>query len=103
MVLVNDNWEDIKDLQDISKIIREYFNTDLADKLDELIPKHTDEEYDGLMWDYEIKCDRVTNLQNDVSNLEDENERLEDKLIGAENKIAELENKISELETKHED
>ena len=96
MILVNDNWEEVRELQDVSKIIREYFNEDLADELDKLIPEHTDEEYDGLMWDYESKCDRVTNLQNDISNLED-------KLIGAENKIAELETKITELESANED
>ena len=48
MILVNDNWEQVNDLQDVSKIVREYFNEDLADELDKIIPKHTDEEYEGL-------------------------------------------------------
>ena len=96
MILVNEYWEEVRDLQDVSKIIREYFNTDLADELDKLIPEHTDDEYDGLMWDYERKCDKVTDLENEISDLEKENERLEEK-------VEELEDKITELESRNED
>ena len=91
MILVNDNWEEVRDLQDVSKIIREYFNTDLSDELDKLIPEHTDEEYEGLMWDYESKCDKVTYLENEISDLEKENERLEEKIEDLETKIEEIE------------
>lgn len=48
MVLINDNWEEVRDLEDVSKIIREYFNKDLADEMDKMIAEHTDEEYSGL-------------------------------------------------------
>lgn len=80
MIYINDHWEEVKDLQDVSKVIREYFNEHLADKLDELIPEHTDEEYEDLECDYERKCDKVTDLENEISDLEKENERLEDKI-----------------------
>ena len=96
MILVNDNWEEVRDLQDVSKIVREYFNEDLADELDKLIPERTDEEYENLMWDYDRKCDKVTDLENEISDLEKENKRLEEK-------VEELEDKISELESKDED
>ena len=43
MVLINDNWEEVRDLEDVSKIIREYFNEDLADEMDKTIPERTDE------------------------------------------------------------
>lgn len=89
MILVNDNWEEVRDLQDISRIIRENYNYDLADELDKLIPEHTDEEYEGLQWDYDRKCDKVTDLENELSDLEKENERLEDR-------IEELEEKLNE-------
>lgn len=80
MILVNDNWEQIYDLQDVSKIIRENYNEDLADELDKLIPEHTDEEYEGLQWDYDQKCDKVTDLKNEIYDLEKEIERLEIKI-----------------------
>lgn len=41
MILINNNWEQIDDLHDVSKIIRENYNGDLADELDKLIPEHT--------------------------------------------------------------
>ena len=80
MILVNDNWEQIYDLQDVSKIIRENYNRDLADELDKLIPEHTDEEYEGLQWDYDQKCDKITDLENEIDDLEKEIERLESKI-----------------------
>ena len=86
MILVNDNWEQIYDLQDVSKIIRENYNRDLADELDELIPEHTDKEYEGLQWDYDQKCDKITDLENEIDDLEKEIERLESKIEELESK-----------------
>ena len=80
MILVNDNWEQVYDLQDVSKIIRENYNRDLADELDELIPEHTDREYEALQWDYDQKCDKVTDLENEIDDLEKEIERLESEI-----------------------
>ena len=80
MILVNDNWEQIHDLQDVSKIIREYYNRDLADELDELIPKHTDEEYEELEWRYEQEHDKVLELVDEIDELREEIERLESKI-----------------------
>ena len=80
MILVNDNWEQIYDLQDVSKIIREYYNRDLADELDKLIPEHMDEEYEGLkeeLWDKENIID---DLESELSTLELENEQLQRKI-----------------------
>ncbi len=91
MILVNDNWEQVRDLQDISKIIRENYNRDLADKLDKLIPEHTDEEYEVLQWDFDLKCEKISDLEDEISSLESENESLE-------NKIEELKHRIIELE-----
>lgn len=77
MILVNDNWEQIYDLQDVSKIIRENYNEDLADELDELIPEHTASEYENLQWDYYEKCDKLTDLENEIDDLKEEIERTE--------------------------
>ena len=37
MLLIEDHWELVDSLNDISRVIREYYNPELADKLDELI------------------------------------------------------------------
>ena len=80
MILVNDNWEQIHDLQDVSKIIKEYYNRDLADELDKLIPEHTDEEYEGLKDELWEKENRIDDLEGELSTLELENEQLQRKI-----------------------
>lgn len=83
MVLINDNWEEVRDLEDISKIVREYFNEDLADEMDKMIPEHTDEEYWDLEWQLEEK-------DGDITSLKDENDTLENRIKILEEKIEEL-------------
>ena len=87
MILINDNWEDVRDLKDISKIIREYYNRDLADEMDEMIHEHTDEEYRDLEWQLEEK-------DGDITSLEDENDTLKNRIEILEDKIEELEEKL---------
>ena len=44
MIHIEDHWETVDSLQDISRIIREYYNRDLANKMDELIDEYDEEE-----------------------------------------------------------
>lgn len=37
MLRINGHWESVSSLQDVSKIIREYYNRELADEMDKLI------------------------------------------------------------------
>ena len=39
MIKVNEHWEKVETLSDISRVIREYYNNELADKMDELIDR----------------------------------------------------------------
>lgn len=87
MVLINDNWEEVRDLEDVSKIIREYFNEDLADEMDKMIPEHTDEEYQDLEWQLEEK-------DGDITSLKDENDTLENRIEVLEEKIEKLEEEM---------
>ena len=80
MILVNGYWEQIYDLQDISKIIRENYNKDLADELDRLIPQHTDDDYLELNDKYEKSEDRDYDLANRVNLLECKVDELEDRI-----------------------
>lgn len=84
MVLINDNWEEVRDLEDVSKIIREYFNEDLAYEMDKMIPEHTDKEYRDLEWQLEEK-------DGDITSLEDKNDTLKNRIEILEDKIEELE------------
>lgn len=89
MVLINDSWEEVRDLEDVSKIIREYFNEDLADEMDKMIPEHTDEEYQDLEWQLEEK-------DGDITSLKDENDTLENRIEVLEEKIEKLEEGMEE-------
>ena len=89
MILVNDNWKQIHDLQDVSKIIKEYYNRDLADELDKLIPEHTDEEYEGLKDELWEKENRIDDLEGELSTLELENEQLQRKIDDLEMQLKE--------------
>ena len=89
MVLINDNWGKVRDLEDISEIIREYFNEDLADEMDKMIPEHTDEEYWDLEWQLKEKDD-------DITSLKDENNTLENRIEVLEEKIEKLEEEMEE-------
>lgn len=86
MILINDNWEQIDNLHDVSKIIREYYNRELADKMDRLIPEHTDIQYKSLIWELREKEDEIFELENDVDDLESEIDYLEIKIKELENK-----------------
>jgi hypothetical protein len=79
MILVKNIWLSVRNLQDISYIIREYYNRDLADELDKLIPEHSDQEY------YELEC-KLDDKDNKILVLEYEDERLENELEELKNK-----------------
>lgn len=55
MMYIEKHWETIDDLEDVARIIREYYNRELADELDKLIEEQ--EEY-------------INDLKNDIINLE---------------------------------
>ena len=51
MILINDTWIQVCDFQDVSNVIREYYNNDLANALDEIVKESEaiiDEEKNDL-------------------------------------------------------
>lgn len=55
MIYIEKHWETIDNLRDISRIVREYYNCELADELDELI-----DEQEGY----------IDDLKNEIINLD---------------------------------
>lgn len=70
MIKINGNLETIRDLNDVSYIIRTYYNEELADQLDDLIPTYTDDDY------YTLE-DRISELEDEIYYLESTIEELE--------------------------
>lgn len=89
MILINGNWEQVNNLQDVIRVIGEYYNDELAKAMEGLIPEHTDDEYYDLEFEISNKEDEIIGLENEIDNLQSEVERLEDK-------VSELEDKLSE-------
>lgn len=86
MILIRENWEQIRNLQDVSNIIREYYNSDLADEMDNLIPEHSDDEYEDLTFDLNNKEEKIISLEDEIDTLENKVETLEEKIEELENK-----------------
>ena len=79
MILINDIWHDPKDLDDVSKIIRELFNEELADKMDELVEVNDRDYEDRLKWkdnDIDDLNEEIDNLMNDIQDLQNEIDEL---------------------------
>lgn len=55
MIRIEGHWETLDTLEDVSRVIREYYNEELADELDKLIEEQ--EEY-------------INDLKNDIINLD---------------------------------
>lgn len=55
MMYIEGHWETVTSLEDVARIIREYYNRELADELDKLIDEQ--EEY-------------IVELKNDIINLD---------------------------------
>ena len=78
MILIEGNWEEVNDLQDVACLVRSYYNSDLADEIEKLTPIHSDEEYQELLDKvYDLEKENE-DLQNDE--LREEIEKLEDAL-----------------------
>ena len=91
MVYINEHWEEVRDLQDVSKIIREYFNEDLADELDKLIPEHTDDEYYDLESQLSDKDFEISTLEDDISYKDGELDRQDEEIEDLKKEIEKLE------------
>ena len=86
MILIGENWEKIRNLQDVSNIIREYYNSDLADEMDNLIPEHSDDEYEDLAFDLNNKEEKIISLEDEIDTLKNKVETFEEKIEELENK-----------------
>lgn len=59
MLSINGNWESVETLRDASRVVREYYNRELADEIDELIDMidFKIEELEEYKYMYEDLCD----------------------------------------------
>jgi len=76
MVFINGHWENVDNLNDVSNIIRDSFNTDLADAMDKLLTK-MEQKSDSLE---EELGDEIDDLHDIIEEQAADIETLEDAL-----------------------
>ena len=90
LIYINDTWLPVENIDDVSTIIREYYNAELADQMDQLIPKHTDEKYDELEYELEDKSCMMDDMENEIFQLNNKIDELEAQIDEANDKIIEI-------------
>lgn len=81
MIYINNHWEPVSTLDKCIKLVREY-NEELASKIEEMLPRHTDEEYNVIEEELEKTTGYLQDAENEVDKLleqiDDLNERIYD-------------------------
>lgn len=91
LIYINDTCLPVENINDVSTIIREYYNKELADQMDKLFPEHTNEEYDELECELTHNGDVINIMQEEIFQLHYKIEKLEAQLSEAYDKIFKLE------------
>ena len=87
MILIEGDWEEVRDLEDATNLVRYNYNEDLADEIERLTPIHSDEEYQELL-------DKVYDLEKENEDLQDENNALDLQNDKLREEIEKLENEL---------
>ena len=90
MILIKDDWYDIRDLDDAIQLIREDYNYGLADRIEELVSA-LNLDHNSDMSDLQEKCDM---LENECDNMEDRISTLEDEVESLNGEVMELERQV---------
>ena len=81
MIYIDNHWEPVSTLNECMQLVREY-NEELASKIEEMLPRHTDEEYDAIEEEFESTTSYLQDAENEVDKLleqiDDLNERIYD-------------------------
>ena len=63
MLHIEERWETVDNLRDVSRIIRECYNSELADEMDSLIDEYVEEEnYSQQVYELENIIERIRDL-----------------------------------------
>lgn len=88
MIYINDHWESASTLDECLNLVREY-NNELAAKIVELLPVHTDEDY------YELEKE-LKKSDDYLRDAEDEVDRLQEQVDDLNEEVSDLEKLLKE-------
>lgn len=90
MILIKDEWYDIRDLDDVARLVRDNFDHDLADRIEDLSMELSLDHISDVS-ELQEKCDmfedECANLEDRISTLEDEVESLNDEVMELERQV----------------
>lgn len=83
MIYINNCWEPVSTLDECIKLVREY-NEELASKIEEMLPRHTDEEYDAIEEELESTTSYLQDAENEVDKLQEQVDNLNERIYDLE-------------------
>lgn len=88
MIYINNNWESVSTLDKCLNLVGEY-NKELAAKIVELLPIHTDEEYDELEEELEKSDGYLRDAEDEVDRLQEQADDLNEEISDLEKLLKE--------------
>lgn len=88
MIYINDHWESASTLDKCLNLVGEY-NKELAAKIVELLPIHTDEEYDELERELKKSDDYLRDAEDEVDRLQEQVDDLNEEMSDLEHLLKE--------------
>lgn len=79
MIYINDHWESASTLDECLNLVREY-KKELAAKIVELFPIHTDEEYDELERELKKSDEYLRDAEDEVDRLQEQVDDLNEEI-----------------------
>ena len=97
MIYINDHWESASTLNECLNLVGEY-NKELAAKIVELLPIHTDEEYDELERELKKSDDYLRDAEDEVDRLQEQVDDLNEEISDLEDYSEILQNRCERYE-----
>ena len=97
MIYINNHWESASTLDKCLNLVREY-NKELAAKIVELLPIHTDEEYYELENELEKSDDYLRDAEDEVDRLQEQVDDLNEEISELEDYSSILQNRCERYE-----
>ena len=79
MIYINDSWESVSTLDKCINLVEDY-NKELAAKIVELLPVHTDEEYYELERELKKSDDYLRDAEDEVDRLQEQVDDLNEEI-----------------------
>ena len=96
MIYINDYWESVSTLDKCINLVEQY-NKELAAKIVELLPVHTDEEYYDLQNELKKSDDYLRDAEDEIDRLQEQVDDLNEKISDLEDYSSILQNRCENM------